>query len=261
MRRSRDSHSFTGVFDLVCRLLLAGVKTVRKPIRVAAQTRQLLRLQSVASVASVCGLIAFSGCHFVFREAPEEHQRASVQSTEAAVMVTAQSAPLHQLKELNELKFELEQALTSVGGLRVRSPSSGSPAVPIDGSMIQLEGQQNSLSVPNFQSPCSTVNVTILDFRPYRPMHLAAEITVINPWTGQQTHINGVWHAQADTAQLADANARLRRELKHMPTRAVLEQESLVQMSPRAFLRAVATQVAPAIRVACLPPEVILMNN
>lgn len=226
MRRSPDSRGLQPIFGLGCCLLLTGL----------------------------C-----SGCHFVSGESTEKQRKPSVRPAEAAVVVTAQSAPLHQLHELEEFKFEIEQALTSVGGLRVRTHSHESLDAAFNGDVTQIgdEGQPMSVFVP----PCSTVNVAILDFRPYRPMHLAAEITVINPWTGQQTHINGIWHAQADTAQLADANGRLRRELKHMPSRAILEQESLVQMSPRAFLRAVATQVAPAIRVACLPTEVRLRNN
>lgn len=228
MRRSPEGHRLRVGFRPACCLLLAGL----------------------------C-----SGCLFVSGESPEEQRTPRVQPTEAAVIVLAQKAPLHQLKELEELKFELESALTSVGGLRVRSHSGGSLAVPIEESMAPPEGESHTLSFPHFENPCSTVTVAILDFRPYRPMHLAAEITVSNPWTGQQTHINGVWHAQADTAQLADADGRLRRELKHMPSRAVLEQESLVQTSPRAFLRAVAAQITPSIRAACLPPGVRLRNS
>ena len=216
------------------------------------------------------------------------HQPPSIMTPHVQVTVIAAAAPREQLIELDFLTAEIRNGLAAAGGLRMMEsppricgsdcaaiPQSSTHETAATGDVVAAEFTQPpepweipegalppTDSAMNFPADAIEVTVVVDEFIAYRPMHLAATITVRNTITGEEiTTIQGTWYGRERHEPIADANHALQRALLRPPPRAHIEADALGSLSPRMFLKAVARELVPSIHGACLSSNCVMIQK
>lgn len=195
------------------------------------------------------------------------------------VMVVGAVSPREHLAAVHTLVKALHTGLSGIGGLHVESldsawvhgpptaeqfcavSSHGSGRIPspdyaVDsGPLIPLVDLPDASAAGAGSGRQMQVRVAVTEFETYRPMKLAATISVVNLNTGEEVNVlQGVWYGDNDGEPLADANCGLQHALKKPQPRSITEVTELIPLSPQLFLQRVAAELVPAIHAACQCP-------
>lgn len=248
-----------------------------------------MKLSFRIATRTTCLLLAAflqPGCRHAEKQGCTDISHAPCMATpvSADVVIIGQAAPREVISVLQTLTIEVRNELALFGGLHMLE----SPAITSEGLCEQqpnggdpLIGQIQPVSFTEHQSaPLSAdcilppqhemdyprekfeVGVVIEEFLPYRPMRLAATVTIRNAATGQIVHtIQNTWYAENDCSPIADASCKLQRSLARPEPAVHLERDAMTVLSPQRFLYHVAQELAPEIYTACVPPSSMMFGE
>lgn len=97
------------------------------------------------------------------------------------------------------------------------------------------------------------VSVIVNDFTPYRPMQLAATISIRDLANGQELQrFQRVWRSAVHEPCFEETRKERNRDLRHAATRERLEHTALPDISPRHLVKRAATEIADSLHQSVL---------
>lgn len=243
-----------------------------------------MKLSFRIATRTTCLLLAAflqSGCHHAEKQGCTDISQPPCMAApvSADVVIIGQAAPRDMISALQTLTMEVRNELALFGGLHMlespaitgdtfceqqTNPNGGDPLIGQIQPVSFTEHQSAPLVADCILPPQHEmdyprekfeVGIIIEEFLPYRPMRLAATVTIRNAATGQIVHtIQNTFYAENDCTPIADASCKLQRSLLRPSPAVHLERDAMTILSPQRFLYHVAQKLAAEVYTACVPP-------